>query len=575
MQKRWFASLLGGLVVLLMPAFASADLNDFTVTNFTADYYLSTADPQGQLTVKERLDVDFTDYNHGILRAIPEKYNGQAQHIHILSVQRDGEREKYTTYASNDNEVLKIGNPNATITGTHTYQIEYTAQNVIRFGADRDQLIWNTNGTQWTQPFSAETATLHLAENVKAPLGSLTCFTGTLGSHDQDCTVDGQGRTVTFTTTRPLNAGETMTFSADFPPGVFHKPTAADWWRDHIATILWVLLPAAIASAIAYPYWRKNGKDIKGRGTIVPEYGPPDGVRAAEAEVLLNYKLGGKGVSATIIDLAIRKYLRLIESTEKNALGLGSHKTYTLERLPVPANDALKPYEQQILDGLFPQGDTTKLSDLKNKFYVTRGKVLKAVPQALTLQGYFTKNPRKVGGWLHIVGALLFIIGFSLGGPSLASRGGIVLAGLVFLGFGLLMPKRSQKGTDAKDALEGLKLYMDVAEKDRLAMLQSPNAPYANRSDAPTQTVELFEKLLPFAMVMGVEQNWAKQFEGIYTSPPDWYQGNWTAFNAGYLVGSLNDSVGAMNASFASPSSGSGGGGFSGGGGGGGGGGGW
>jgi hypothetical protein len=518
MQKRWLASLFGGLLVLLMPAFASADVNDFTVTNFTADYYLSTADPQGKLTVKERLDVDFTDYNHGILRAIPEKYNGQAQHIHILNVQRDGAREKYTTYRSNDNEVLKIGNADATITGKHSYQIEYTAENVIRFGTGHDQLIWNTNGTQWTQPFTAETATLHLADDIKAPLSSLACFTGTLGSHSQDCTVDGQGRTArtaVFKTTRPLNASETMTFSADFPAGVFHKSTAADWWRDHIATILWLLLPAAIACAIAYPYWRKNGKDIRGRGTIVPEYAPPDGMKAAEAEVLLGYKLGQKGVSATIIDLAIRKYVRIIESTEKNLLGLGTHKLYTLERLPASANDALKPYEQQILGGLFPQGDTTKLSDLKNKFYVTRGEVQKTIPQDLTLQGYFTKNPRRVGGRLHIVGIILIIVGFSLGGPSLVSRGGIVLAGLVFLGFGLLMPKRSQKGTDAKDALEGLKLYMDVAEKDRIAMLQSPSAPYADKSNAPTQTVELFEKLLPYAMVMGVEQNWAKQFEGI------------------------------------------------------------
>jgi uncharacterized membrane protein len=99
------------------------------------------------------------------------------------------------------------------------------------------------------------------------------------------------------------------------------------------------------------------------------------------------------------------------------------------------------------------------------------------------------------------------------------------------------------------------------------------------KSAAPKRTVELFEKLLPYAMVLGVEEAWAKQFENIYKTPPDWYQGNWSAFSAVYLTTSLNSGVqSAVNTAFSSPSSSSGSGfsgGGSGGGGGGGGGGGW
>jgi uncharacterized membrane protein len=144
----------------------------------------------------------------------------------------------------------------------------------------------------------------------------------------------------------------------------------------------------------------------------------------------------------------------------------------------------------------------------------------------------------------------------------------------------MLMPARTAKGVAALEQVKGLKLYMETAEKDRMAKLQAPNAPYASNAAEPVKTVELFEKLLPYAIVLGVETQWAKQFEALYTSPPDWYGGSWSTFNSVYLVNSISEGVGsAVNTSFSSPksssSSGFGGGGFSGGGGGGGGGGGW
>jgi uncharacterized membrane protein len=148
----------------------------------------------------------------------------------------------------------------------------------------------------------------------------------------------------------------------------------------------------------------------------------------------------------------------------------------------------------------------------------------------------------------------------------------VIICALIFAG---LMRRRSHAGVEAYEKVKGLQLYMKTAEADRLKMLQSVDRPYAE----PSKTVDLFEKLLPFAVALGVEKSWAKQFEGIYDQAPSWYAGNFTAFNMGYLTGSLNSGISAMNTSFSAPtsssSSGFGGGGFSGGGGGGGGGGGW
>ncbi len=109
-------------------------------------------------------------------------------------------------------------------------------------------------------------------------------------------------------------------------------------------------------------------------------------------------------------------------------------------------------------------------------------------------------------------------------------------------------------------------MYMNTSEKECIAMMQSPSSPYAKKSDAPKQTMELSEKLLPYTMVLGLENEGAKQFVDIYKTPQDWYGGNWTTSNALYLTSSLTSSVGAMSTNFSAPQ-GSGSSGFSGGGG--------
>lgn len=551
---------------------ASADVNDFIITSFKADYYLTHADKQGALDIDEHINVNFTDYNHGIYRALPERYNGESLHVKVSSVTMNGSKVPYQTASENGNLVLKIGDANKTVTGAQSYEIKYHVVNVIRFVDGHDELDWNVNGTEWQQPFEAVQATLHYKDN---PVSAPACYTGFYKSMANDCTFDSKDGTMTFTTTRELEAGETLTFRMDFINGSFAPMTAADRVRDNAKGALELLAAPLIVFVLAYRYWRKNGKDIKGRGTIIPEYGPPAGLGPLAVDTIYNYKLSTKAISATLIDLAIRKYIRIIE-TDKDKL-IGKQKIFSLELLNADQGE-LNSYEIQILDAIFGgELKVVEMNSLKNKFYTTSQSLQKKLPMDLTIGGYFVKNPKNASGVLLGLGFTLLFVSFYLFGVSwqLALSG--ILSGAILAFFAVLMPKRTQKGVDAKDAIEGLKLYMNVAEKDRIKMLQSPDAPYAPQSDAPAQTVELFEKLLPYAIVLGVEGQWAKQFESIYTTPPDWYSGNWTAFNAGYLVGSLDNSMSVMSNSFSAPaSSGSGaGGGFSGGGGGGGGGGGW
>jgi len=202
------------LVVGSVTPLAHADVNDFIINSFDASYVLGTDDPQGTLTVHEEISVDFSGYNHGILRALPKKYNSMPQHLRVGKIIRDGAREDYSTYSSNGNLVLKIGNADKTITGLHHYEINYKVTNVMRFVGKDAELDWNVNGTEWTQEFQHVSAKLYVPDSLKGKLSNDKCFTGSKGSTQSDCFVSKDDDVTTFTTSTTLYAGQTLTLPA-------------------------------------------------------------------------------------------------------------------------------------------------------------------------------------------------------------------------------------------------------------------------------------------------------------------------------------------------------------------------
>ena len=561
--------------ILLAAPPVRADVNDFVITDFKADYVLTADDSQGLLKVQEEIDVVFSDNNHGILRAIPKKYKDHSVRLKIRQVSsRSGAPSQYTTYSENDNLVLKIGDPNQTVTGAQSYTIIYTAENVVTFYDGHDEFYWDVNGDQWEQPFSKTSATFALPGRV---INKLDCFTGSFDATTQNCNIDSTaGDTVKTSTTQELKPNETLTMVIGMPKGIFHPAGLSDWLNDNQSRLLAIFAPPLLIGGWAYLRWRKHGRDIEGRGVIVPEYGPPDKLTPAEVGIIADYRLDNKDISATIIDLAIRKYIKIIE-TKTGLLKRG--KKYELEL--INANTVgLKPHEQSILTNLFSDfavGTVVKLEDLRTKYYTTVAQVRKDLTKDLTTHGYFEKNPLTAGKGMLTLAIFLFVLTFvffwwiSIG---------FALSAIILFILGNLMERRSIQGVAAKEHTEGLKLYLKTAEKDRIKMLQSPDMPYMPKVKEPKHTVHLFEKLLPYAILLGVEGQWSKQFEDIYTEPPDWYSGNYRTFNAAVFASSLSSSVSSMGSSFSAPSSSSssgfsGGGGSAGGGGGGGGGGGW
>jgi uncharacterized membrane protein len=568
------------LAVFLVPGLASADVNDFTVSSFKADETLSRADPQGELRIVEHIDVHFTDQNHGIVRAIPKSYKHHSLKIKINRVSSDsGAPAQYTTYSSNGNEVLKIGDPDRTVSGDQKYTIDYTVHNVITFYKDHDELYWDVNGDQWQQAFNQVSVRLNLPEGLNQPRAPI-CYAGAYGSRDQACAASNQGQSITANTIRPLYSAETLTYVASFGKGYFQPYS---WYSSDVTwNVLKVGLLPLVTLLVCLIIWLKSGRDAAGRRTIVPQYDAPDGLIPLEVGTLLDFKADNGDITATIVDLAVRHYIKIIESKDKRVMRKDV-VTYQLELVNNDSSD-LKPQESQLLRNLFTQqrvGEQVTLDKAKSSLYSVSKTIIQETYDKLTAAGYFNPSPLKAAGWMYALALVLLIVvlGFATAFGVLLLVGA-VLTMLILFFFGQAMPARTVKGVEALEHIKGLKMYLEVAEKDRIEKLQSPDAPYAANAGEPVKTVELFEKLLPYAMVLGVENQWAGKFKDLYTTPPDWYSGNWTTFNAVYLASSLNGGIAsAVNTSFTSPSSsggsGFGGGGFSGGGGGGGGGGGW
>lgn len=565
------------IAILLFPYSARAQgVDDFVFIAYESHMRLTRDDPQGLLEVTEYMEVDFSGQNRGILRAIPSTYKGNDLELQVLSVSRDGTAEQYSTYTENDNYVLHIGNPSVYITGVHTYEITYRVENVITFYDEHDEFYWDINGDQWSQPFLNTSVDI----TTEAPIaeGKTTCYTGRFGSSDSYCDIEQTANAVTSTTTNELAPNETLSIVVGFEKGFF---TPMSFWERHADALkaLPIITLFILMVFIAYRRWTRVGKDLPGRGVVAPFYGRPKDVSVMLASYVYRQGFNTKDITASIIDLAIKGNVKIIEKNKKS---------HTLELLYKDYSQ-LKPDEIMLLKVLFPTqtaGDTISLSKSQKALYSSVGSLSKKLDELSRQHNYFDVAPSRSFSTqtapLILTGILTILcIVLPIGDIKLYVIPAGIIATLMIIVLGLLMKRRSQKGVALKEHLDGLKLYLEKAEKNRIKMQDAVAAPLAKNTDTtqPEWTREFFEKLLPFAVVFGVDSSWAKAFEGVYQQPPDWYQGEWKTFKTAYLVSGLQRATAHTASSFTAPSSSSSsgfsGGGFSGGGGGGGGGGGW
>ncbi len=602
----------------------SSDL--YNIKDFTVDYKLSKNGDSTRLEVEETFDMTFpaTDEKHGPVRELP--YTNQAGKNLItkkakeldLTVLMDGEsfpvaRTELSSMGTDKTIIYYIGRASSFLHGTHTFTLKYTYENVILDSPTVQELYWNANGNGWSKyTFSKVTANLHIADSeaLAAVMASQTsCYVGKYGEKGAErCQITKTDDGYSFQT-EDLTYNEGLTFAVDFQPGTYSIPRPKD---DYMVVIFGSLACAVIITIMAL--FVRSCKNRLGEKRkiykslfVKPEYAPTRDLTVAEGEQLL---MNGaeKSYVATLLELAVAKKIKIIKGEPTKILKKDTWKVnvLTTEGLTEPQKNMLKllagSHEVEVGEIEIKKRAATSYMESVAKLYVNKsvkllhdkGLVEETFPRTGTGTICFTSFILLLvlGFWIlfmpgiiimnyaesvpgNVIGAELFTVLI----PILAS-----ITWLVGTVCTILKDKYAwctEEGLRAERELEGLKLYIGMAEADRLKFLQSVNG-----ADVSTNgIVKLYEKLLPWAALFGQEESWLKELGKYYQmiGDPDWCDSpdllDVAVFHA--VTHSIASSVAATSSYSSSGSGGSsggfggGGGGFSGGGGGGGGGGSW
>ena len=555
----------------------------------------------GDLQVTETIVQEFgSTPRHGIFRYIPNRLHydqdfDRVYPIDLVSVTASpsGTPDDVETKDENGNFVIRIGDPDQTITGRHTYEIVYTVRGAMNGFADHDELFWNAIGNQWEQDIGR----MDVRVSGPADITRIACYQGPFGS-TVPCDsgkITKQGDAVFQQSNLP--AYQAMSVVIALPKGTVAStaPILDERWsldkafsRTPESVGGGVGLLALIVGGFAWLIWSR-GRDVQyrgsqvdqvmggsegetqpvplvGKGPTVVEFEPPEGLRPGQVGTLVDEVANTLDVSATIVDLAVRKYLVIEEIPKTWLLGKAD---WNLRRLPEPADDKLVPYEKKLLDGLFEDGDQVELSALRKKFAERLQKVKDALYNDMVSRKWFLRRPDRVRQTWVVIGALALSLGIGIM-VLLAVFTKLGILGIPFVIGGILlliganeMPARTAKGTAMTRRVNGFRIVIEKAEAYMSKWAEQEN---------------VFTRFLPFAVVFGVTDKWAKAFESLGQMPSDT---TWYVSSRPFVFSQFADSIdsftvqtsGTISATPAgSGSSGFGGGGAGGGGGGGGGG---
>jgi uncharacterized membrane protein len=525
----------------------------------------------GTAVVTERITLVFEGEFHGIHRTIPIEYPGPngtnyELFLTVTSVtDGSGGKLKYDSSTSSGARDLKIYIPDA-VDATRTVEITYRVRNGTRFFDDHDEFYWNVTGNDWPVPIDRAAATVRFPAVAAGSLRA-QAFTGVYGSTERDATSSVDGAQAQFETSNPLPMRGGLTIDVYIPKDILKEPGSLTKFFWFLGGNPIVFLPLVTLAGMFTLWWYK-GRDPDAGISVAPMYEPPAGISPAEAGTLLDDSIHPRDITSTIVDLAVRGYIKIEETSEKTLIF--THKDYLFHLLKPREQwgTDLVPHERVMLENIFAGGAETRLSSLKNRFYTAVPVIRQDIMAALKTKGIYLLDPESANGYsVGVAIAILapFVLFQFLGWANFLNSAVMLivcvpLSALVWWLFARVMTAKTVKGARTHVAVLGFQEFMNRVDADRLKVM-------------PPTT---FEKFLPYAMALGVEHHWAQAFSGIIKDPPQWYVGPGGyvgGFNPIFFSSSMNSMASDMHQVFVSaPRASSSGSGFGSGGGGGGGG---
>ncbi len=523
------------------------------------------------ITVTEYIEVNVTgdQIKRGITRNLPTRRNLNEESVkmkyQIIEVKKNGATEPYRK-TSEQGLMLYLGQKDVLLDpGVYQYKIKYRVADQIGFFDDYDEIYWNAIGND--VKFDIEQASCRIQLPAEAEIMQESAYTGAYGQKEKAYSLSRERSVLDYRTTRGLRPGEGFTVAVGINKDIISAP---NMW-NRLGTLILIIL----GSTFLLPYylftWWKHGQDPPMPASY-PIWNAPDDLSAASINYIQQGKHESKSFTASIIHLAIQGYLKIEETVKKGFLTKSRH--YQLIKLKDPEDDI--PAEEKnllvVLFGVDSQVSITgKYDELIEEAYASHQASLSLQHRPFIRKGHNSKlliPPILVS---LAIGVIALILWFNSPYATSANLTSLIAFAPIAIGslalYGYLIKKPSKEKLDLRSRIKGFQMYLELAESDRLRLLNPPD-----------MTPEHFEKLLPYAFALGVEHQWTERFKTILEKAqyqPHWHNSTSPIYFSNHFGRDFSRGVAGAATKPSDTGSGSGGGGFSGGGGGGGGVGGW
>ncbi|CAN5382454.1 hypothetical protein BH10ACT7_BH10ACT7_03380 [soil metagenome] len=530
--------------VFAVAAPAAADTSDFTFDSFDVQYTLGRADDgTSTLSVVETIVARFPEFdqNRGIIRAIPDDYSGVNLDTSVQSVvDENGTPVFYETEYDGEFVVLALGTDDF-VHGPTTYVISYTQANVVRNFDDTasDEFYWDVNGTGWQQPFGRVSADVTVEPSLVSALsGNQACYYGAENSTTQ-CEITSPTAGEFSASVDDLGPGENLSVAIGFAPGTFVTPEPTGPRPPQEVPLVTHLLTGGIGllslgGVAAAIFGRRQAGGAKGRGIIIPQYSEPDDITILQAAHLM--KRPSTAIPAALVRLAVRKNIRILAY----AVVIGG-EPYSLQYLGDAGANAEDQALLTMLFGADPQpGAIREFGQSDQSLMTTLMGLSTRAGDSLEPSGFL----RKPGGRGLAVAAIVLQVLLAVAtlavlmqSAAAYSNVSVLVLPVVIVGTAALITcialavvpaQPTDKGADARDYLLGMRMYLTLAEQDRMRALQSPSGAERVNVNDNLEMIKLYEKLLPWAVLWGVEDQWMRELAvrvDAVQQQPDWFVG--------------------------------------------------
>lgn len=552
----------------------------------------------GSLDVIEHITVraEGQQIRRGIYRDFPTRYRDRYGNrvrvgFELVSVERDGALEPWFTEQLSNGIRINTGNDDfLPVPADYTFTLRYRTTRQLGFFDEHDELYWNAIGTGWVFPIEEGTVEVQLPEPVPVDRMSAEAYTGPQGARGQAYEVELAGPGVArYRLTQPLAPREGLTTVLTFPKGIVQPPTSAQRARWFLADNRGALVAlAGWLGLLTFTLrrWSAVGRDPP-EGVVIPRYTPPEGHGPGGLRYMRRYGYDPRCFSGDVLAMGVAGRLR-IHRDEKflRSDGWALERVHPTRRSGMAPDDGaqdggpttLLAPQRTLLEGIFSGGDVVELKTANaRRLQAARSAHGQALDEVYNGR-FFKRNGGSIALAVLIAVVTVPLAFIVSGGNAIPVILGVAALMLVtIIAFAQLVRAPTPEGRALLDEIEGLALYLGVAERDDLARLRGPG-------QTPVLDAKRYEELLPYAVALDVEDAWTKKFTAAVGAAAaveaarriGWYRGDGPLDDIGALSNAVGSELGGRIASASTPpgsSSGSGGGGSSGGGGGGGGGG--